>query len=80
MPTAVQSAPLLQPGPEGKPALRSEQLVLSLDLNLAEVFGLKYTDGRTVEYEVLGMLNVSAMQALARQMEGVHQQNAILTE
>ncbi|WP_375437793.1 hypothetical protein [uncultured Hymenobacter sp.] len=51
-----------------------------MDLNLAEVFGLKYTDGRTVEYEVLGMLNVSAMQALARQMEGVHQQNAILTE
>jgi hypothetical protein len=42
------------------------------------VFGLEHTDVRTVDYEAVAMLNVSATQALARQVEELHQQNAVL--
>jgi hypothetical protein len=44
------------------------------------VFGLEHADVRTVDYEAIAMLNVSATQALARQVEELHQQNAALNE
>ena len=42
------------------------------------VFGLEHTDVRTVDYEAVAMLNVSATQALARQVEELHRQNTVL--
>ncbi|WP_456237613.1 tail fiber domain-containing protein [Hymenobacter monticola] len=42
------------------------------------VFGLEHTDVRTVDYEALAMLNVSATQELARQLVELQKQNAAL--
>ena len=42
------------------------------------VFGLEHADVRAVDYEALGMLNVSATQELARQVRALQQQNAAL--
>lgn len=44
------------------------------------VFGLEHTDVRTVDYEALSMLNVSATQELARQVQELQQQNAQLRQ
>lgn len=62
----------------------SQQLLVSGADSLADtpnevfVFGLEHADVRTVDYEAVAMLNVSATQALARQVEELHQQNAAL--
>jgi hypothetical protein len=42
------------------------------------VFGLEHPDVRTVDYEALAMLNVSATQELARKVEALEKQNAQL--
>ncbi len=42
------------------------------------VFGLEHADVRTVDYEALAMLNVSATQELARQVKELQAQNAAL--
>ncbi len=42
------------------------------------VFGLEHADVRTVDYEALAMLNVSATQELARQLAELQKQNAAL--
>jgi hypothetical protein len=42
------------------------------------VFGLEHADVRTVDYEALAMLNVSATQELARQVAELQKQNAAL--
>ncbi|MBF9220182.1 discoidin domain-containing protein [Hymenobacter ruricola] len=42
------------------------------------VFGLEHADVRTVDYEALAMLNVSATQELARQLAELQKQNAVL--
>ncbi|MBF9220183.1 tail fiber domain-containing protein [Hymenobacter ruricola] len=44
------------------------------------VFGLEHADVRTVDYEALAMLNVSATQELARQLAELQQQNAALKQ
>ncbi|MDB5268610.1 MAG: hypothetical protein JWP58_1650, partial [Hymenobacter sp.] len=44
------------------------------------VFGLEHDDVRTVDYEALAMLNVSATQELARQLAELKQQNAALRQ
>jgi len=62
----------------------SQQLLVTGADSLADtpeevfVFGLEHTDVRTVDYEAVAMLNVSATQALARQVAELHQQNAAL--
>ena len=56
-------------------AAGSQQLLVTGADSLADatepifVFGLEHTDVRTVDYDALGMLNVSATQALARQVQ-----------
>jgi hypothetical protein len=42
------------------------------------VFGLEHADVRSVDYEALSMLNVSATQELARKVEALEKQNAAL--
>lgn len=42
------------------------------------VFGLEHPDVRSVDYEALSMLNVSATQELARKVEALEKQNAAL--
>ncbi|WP_139923110.1 tail fiber domain-containing protein [Hymenobacter sp. DG01] len=44
------------------------------------VFGLEHPDVRTVDYEALSMLNVSATQELARKVALLEQQNAALQQ
>ncbi|MCR5889265.1 tail fiber domain-containing protein [Hymenobacter sp. J193] len=44
------------------------------------VFGLEHADVRTVDYEALAMLNVSATQELARRVEALEKQNAALRQ
>ncbi|WP_400190417.1 glycine-rich protein [Hymenobacter sp. B81] len=44
------------------------------------VFGLEHPDVRSVDYEALAMLGVSATQELARQLEQLQQQNALLKQ
>ncbi len=44
------------------------------------VFGLEHPDVRTVDYEALAMLNVSATQELARQLVDLQRQNAQLRQ
>ncbi|MDO7877427.1 tail fiber domain-containing protein [Hymenobacter sp. ASUV-10] len=44
------------------------------------VFGLEHADVRTVDYEALAMLNVSATQELARKVAALEQQNAALRQ
>ncbi|MCC3160253.1 tail fiber domain-containing protein [Hymenobacter sp. 15J16-1T3B] len=44
------------------------------------VFGLEHSDVRTVDYEALAMLNVSATQELARKVAELEQQNAQLRQ
>ena len=44
------------------------------------VFGLEHADVRTVDYEALSMLNVSATQELARLVAELQQQNAALRQ
>jgi len=44
------------------------------------VFGLEHADVRTVDYEALAMLNVSATQELARQLAELQKQNASLRQ
>ncbi|OON70107.1 hypothetical protein B0919_05040 [Hymenobacter sp. CRA2] len=44
------------------------------------VFGLEHADVRTVDYEALAMLNVSATQELARQVAELQKQNAALRQ
>ncbi|MBG8555546.1 glycine-rich protein [Hymenobacter guriensis] len=44
------------------------------------VFGLEHADVRTVDYEALAMLNVSATQELARRVEALEKQNATLRQ
>ncbi|RAK63226.1 tail fiber domain-containing protein [Hymenobacter edaphi] len=44
------------------------------------VFGLEHPDVRTVDYEALAMLNVSATQELARQLAELQQHNARLQQ
>jgi hypothetical protein len=44
------------------------------------VFGLEHSDVRTVDYEALAMLNVSATQELARQLAELQKQNAALRQ
>ena len=42
------------------------------------IFGLEHADVRTVDYEALSMLNVSATQELARKVALLETQNAAL--
>jgi hypothetical protein len=62
----------------------SQQLVVTGATSLVEtpdevfIFGLERPDVRTVDYDAVAMLHVSATQALARQVEELHQQNATL--
>ncbi|GAB2963979.1 hypothetical protein GCM10027048_36550 [Hymenobacter coalescens] len=44
------------------------------------VYGLERADVRTVDYEALSMLNVSATQELARKVQALEQQNAALRQ
>ncbi|MBO2012485.1 hypothetical protein [Hymenobacter negativus] len=44
------------------------------------MFGLEHADVRTVDYEALAMLNVSATQELARQLAELQKQNADLRQ
>lgn len=67
-------------------AAGSQQLLVAGADSLADtpdevfVFGLEHADVRTVDYEAVAMLNVSATQALARQVAALHQQTTTLTE
>jgi hypothetical protein len=67
-------------------AAGSRQLLVAAAVSLADapnevfVFGLEHPDVRAVDYEAVAMLNVSATQALARQVDELRHQNAALTE
>ncbi|RTQ51569.1 tail fiber domain-containing protein [Hymenobacter gummosus] len=65
-------------------AASGQQLVLRGARQLAGqsvfVFGLEHPDVRSVDYEALAMLNVSATQELARQVQELQQQNARLQQ
>lgn len=67
-------------------AAGSQQLLVSGGNELADlsgevfVFGLEHPDVRSIDYDSVAMLNVSATQALARQVAELHQQNTVLNE
>jgi hypothetical protein len=53
-------------------------LALRADLKDAFIYGTEVKDGREVDYDAIAMLNVSATQELARQVEELKKQNAAL--
>ncbi|MDO7854083.1 tail fiber domain-containing protein [Hymenobacter convexus] len=90
--TAGQRLKLIGPAGEVLVALAeaveagSRQLLVTGADSLADapaevfVFGLEHANVRAVDYEAVAMLNVSATQELARQVQDLHQQNAALNE